>query len=38
MDTIVSARITHMPRQMFDPMPLVYVTLESGQELLLFSY
>jgi len=35
---VVSARITQMPRSMFDPMPRVFVTLESGHEHFLFEY
>lgn len=35
---IVSARITPMPKSLFDKMPEVYVTTEDGKEQLLFSY
>lgn len=35
---IVSARITEMPQDFFDPMPQVFVTLENGQEEFLFEY
>lgn len=35
---IVSARITAMPQDFFDPMPQVFVTLENGQEEFLFEY
>ena len=35
---IKSARITPMPKGMFDPMPEVWVTLEDGSEHMLFSY
>jgi hypothetical protein len=35
---IVSARITTLPKKMFDPMPQVYVKLEDGKEELLFDY
>jgi hypothetical protein len=35
---IVSARITDMPKSMFDPMPQVWVTTENGEEQLLFEY
>ncbi len=35
---ITSARITEMPKDLFDPMPRVYVTLEDGNEQFLFKY
>jgi len=35
---IVSARITAMPKKLFDPMPVVYVTDTAGVESQLFSY
>lgn len=35
---IVSARITAMPKSFLDPMPVVYVTMENGDEKKLFSY
>ena len=35
---IVNARITAMPRQLFDPMPQVIVTFENGEEKMLFEY
>lgn len=35
---IISARITAMPKSLFDPMPQVHVTLENGQEQYLFDY
>jgi hypothetical protein len=35
---IISARITDMPKSMFDPMPQVHVTTEDGTEHKLFSY
>lgn len=35
---IVSARITAMPKKLFDPMPVVYVTDTTGTERELFSY
>lgn len=35
---IVSARITAMPKSLFDPMPQVYVTLENGVEEFLYDY
>lgn len=35
---ITAARITEMPKQIFDPMPKVYVTLEDGKEQFLFEY
>lgn len=35
---ITSARITPMPKSLFDPMPEVFVTLENGEEVALFSY
>jgi hypothetical protein len=36
--TISKARITEQPKQMFDPMPEVWVTYEDGKEEKLFSY
>lgn len=38
MARIKSARITEMPKQLFDPMPKVYVTTEDGKEQFLFEY
>lgn len=35
---IKSARITEMPKKMFDPMPKVIATFENGQEKELFEY
>jgi len=35
---IKSARITDMPKKIFDPMPKVFVTLENGEEKELFEY
>ncbi len=35
---IIKARITKMPKDLFDPMPKVYVTLENGEEEFLFEY
>jgi hypothetical protein len=35
---VVSARITKMPDELFDPMPQVYVTMEDGKEQFLFDY
>lgn len=35
---ITNARITDMPKSMFDPMPIVYVTTEDGVEHRLFDY
>ena len=35
---ITSARITAMPKDFFDPMPQVHVTLENGKEEFLFEY
>lgn len=35
---IVSARITAMPKSLFDPMPQVHVTMEDGKEQFLFEY
>lgn len=35
---ITSARITAMPKDFFDPMPQVFVTLENGKEEFLFEY
>jgi hypothetical protein len=35
---ITSARITEMPKDFFDPMPQVHVTLENGKEEFLFEY
>jgi len=35
---IISARITAMPKGMFDAMPRVYVTIDEGNEEFLFEY
>lgn len=35
---IKSARITKLPTSLFDPMPEVFVTMENGEELPLFSF
>lgn len=35
---ITSARITAMPKDFFDPMPQVFVTLEDGKEEFLFEF
>lgn len=35
---IKSAKITAMPKSMFDPMPKVFVTLEDNSEVELFWY
>lgn len=35
---IISARITDMPKGLFDPMPQVWVTYEDGKSELLFEY
>jgi hypothetical protein len=35
---VINARITAQPKSLFDPMPEVYVTLEGGEEVLLFDY
>jgi hypothetical protein len=35
---IISARITAYPKTFFDPMPMVYVTLENKQEEFLFEF
>jgi hypothetical protein len=35
---IVSARITPLPLEFFDPLPVVYVTTQDGVEHELFSY
>ena len=35
---VTRARITAMPRSMFDPMPEVYVTTQDGVEHRLWSY
>lgn len=35
---IVKARITEQPKDIFDPMPQVWVTLEDGSEKMLFDY
>jgi hypothetical protein len=35
---IISARITAMPKDFFDPMPQVFVTTEDGKESFLFDY
>jgi hypothetical protein len=36
--TIVRARITAMPKQILDPMPEVWATLEDGSEVRVFDY
>lgn len=38
MSKVVSARITPMPKSLFDPMPQVYVTMDDGNEQFLFDY
>lgn len=35
---IMTARITEMPKDLFDPMPRVYATFEDGVEKFLFEY
>jgi hypothetical protein len=35
---IVFARITEMPKGLFDPMPKVFVKLEEGEEQFLFEF
>jgi hypothetical protein len=35
---IISARITAMPKSLFDSMPQVYVTMEDGNEQFLYEY
>ena len=35
---ITSARITAMPKSLFDPMPQVHVTMEDGTEQFLYKY
>ncbi len=35
---IIKARITEMPKSLFDPMPKVFVALEDGEEQYLFDY
>ncbi len=35
---ITSARITAMPKSLFDPMPQVHVTMEDGTEQFLYDY
>jgi hypothetical protein len=35
---IISARITKMPKNLFSPLPNVFVTLEDKTEILLFEY
>jgi len=35
---VVSSRITEQPKTLFDPLPMVYVTMEDGNEHYLFSY
>ena len=37
-NVIQSARITEMPKSLFDPMPKVMVTIEDGTEHELFEY
>lgn len=38
MNKIKSARITEMPKKFGDPMPDVYATVDSGEEVHLFWY
>lgn len=38
MTRVINARITAQPKSLFDPMPVVYVTLEGGEEVRLFDY
>jgi hypothetical protein len=35
---VQSVRITEQPKSFFDPLPMVYVTLEDGVERFLFDY
>ena len=35
---IIKARITALPKSLFDPMPEVHVTTEDGEEQKLFEY
>lgn len=35
---IISARITKMPKDFFDPMPQVFVTTKDGEEHYLYEY
>ena len=35
---IISARITDYPKGLFDPMPMVYVTMENNKEEFLFEF
>ena len=35
---IISARITAQPKQLLDPMPQVFITLEDGTEKFLYEY
>jgi hypothetical protein len=35
---IVSARITEMPKELFDPLPRVFVKFEEGEEKFLFEF
>lgn len=35
---IINARITEMPKSLFDPMPQVHVTMEDGKEQFLYEY
>ncbi len=35
---IISARITEMPKGLFDPMPKVFVTFEDNREMFLFEF
>jgi hypothetical protein len=35
---IIKARITQMPKELFDKMPQIYVTTEDGNEQILFEF
>ena len=35
---IISARITDYPKGLFDPMPMVYVTMENNKQVFLFEF